>query len=117
MAFSSFVELFDRLAATSIMRGSTATLAGFIASICLIALLLGIYVPPAISYLQGDYYQSLFMSTANSFNKKFYSDDDFKIAMVFKDRATGAVLNHTSILEYTNAFAEYRNSQGGVAYE
>jgi hypothetical protein len=40
------------------MRGSTATIAGILGTFALIALCMALYIPPAISILKGEYYES-----------------------------------------------------------
>lgn len=77
----------------------------------LVALCLALYVPPTVSYFKGNYYQSLYSRKYNS-SVNFYSTDDFKIAVVFKDKITGIPIDHSSLLSLLNVFVTSKNIDG-----
>ncbi len=58
MAYTSVVQAIDRLAVKSVLRGSTATYAGILATLTLIVLCMYIYIPPARYILAGTYFET-----------------------------------------------------------
>lgn len=64
MGFSTILEGLDRLSAKSVLRGSTATIAGLIGTLAVIILCFTIYLPAAISILDGEYFETEFYTNA-----------------------------------------------------
>jgi hypothetical protein len=58
MGYGSVIQTVDRLSVRSVMRGSTSTLWGILGTLILLGLCLGIYIPPTLAFLKGDYYES-----------------------------------------------------------
>lgn len=55
MAYTAIIETLDRLSVKSVLRGSTATIAGIVGTLVLILLCLAIYVPPTSAIMDGVY--------------------------------------------------------------
>lgn len=58
MAYSAMIQVLDRLTVKSVLRGSTSTVLGIIGTLAVFILCLAIYIPPTISYFQGNYFES-----------------------------------------------------------
>jgi len=58
MAISNIIEAIDRVGVKSVLRGSTSSIFGVLGTLCIIILCLAIYIPPSLSYLNGDYFES-----------------------------------------------------------
>lgn len=107
MAYGTVVEFLDRLSVRSVLRGSTASICGVIGSLVVIVLCLAIYTAPTLAYLRGDFYETEFYTSSN-LQKNFYSNSDFKIALVFRNKKTGLVANHSKIVEFAKStFSEW----------
>lgn len=87
MTYTAIIETLDRLSVRSVLRGSTATVAGIIGTLVLIVLCLAIYVPPTASVMDGEYFETEFY-TQSIASQTFYANDDFKIAVVFRNKLT-----------------------------
>lgn len=108
MVNSAFIQFVDRLHVKSILRGSTASIFGIAGTLALFILCLAIYIPPAINILSGDFFETEIYHKVNP-NQQFYSNEDFKIAVVFKNKIDNSVANHTAILDFAY-------SHGGEQY-
>jgi hypothetical protein len=104
MAYSAIIQSLDRLTVRSIMRGSTATVAGVVGTLAVIVLCLAIFIPPTASILRGEYFETEFYTDSTS-EQSFYSNEDFKIAVVFRNKVDNSVANHSAILEYSYSVA------------
>jgi hypothetical protein len=58
MAYSAFIEIFDRLSVKSIFRGSTATWFGIVGTLTVFILCMAIYIPPTAAYFKGNYFET-----------------------------------------------------------
>lgn len=99
MAYSALIEGLDRLTVKSVLRGSTATIIGIIGTLTVLVLCLAIYIPPTVSIIKGEYIETEY------FNRKvtraqFYSNDDFRFAIVFRNRLNNQIANHSKIMDY-----------------
>lgn len=56
MTNTAIIETLDRLSVRSVLRGSTATIAGILGTLTVIILCLAIYIPPTASILHGEYF-------------------------------------------------------------
>lgn len=77
---------------------------------------MGFYVPAAISYFKGNYYQSMYDTNIN-FAHTFYSKEDFKLAIVFRNKQSGTVYNHTFLLDNLKALIYSANHTNVLYYE
>jgi hypothetical protein len=97
MASDSVLEIFDRVSEKVPLNGRKSSWVGFIGTLALLALCLWFYVPAVMSYFSGNYYQSMYETDTN-FAHTFFSRDDYKLAIVFKNKQDGSVYNHSSLL-------------------
>ena len=91
------IQHLDRLALTNVLSGKKTSWIGLCGTLIVLAVCLALYVPAIQRYLEGNYYQSQFMTYQNH-TVYIYSKEDFKIALVVKDKLTGKPYNHTEIL-------------------
>lgn len=96
MAFGAVIQTLDRLSVRSVLRGSTSTICGIVGTLVLLALCLGIYIPPTVGYFKGNYFESEFY-TQETVDQKFYSNRDFKIAIQFLHKSNNSVADHQVI--------------------
>ena len=116
MAYSALIEGLDRLTVKSVLRGSTATIIGIIGTLSVIILCLVFYIPPTSSVIKGEYIETQF-HTRKFIKTQFYSNDDFKLAIVFRNRITNSIANHSQILDYGLAIAsEYLGASWSKNY-
>jgi hypothetical protein len=99
MAYSALIQILDRLTVRSVLRGSTSTICGILGTLAVIILCLAIYIPPTINYFQGNYFESEFW-TNDLVNQKYYSNDDFKIAIQLRKKSDNSVADHQAILQW-----------------
>lgn len=66
--------------------------------------------------MNGDYITTEFYVNGD-WGKKFYSNDDFKIAMVFRDKMTNEVIDHNKIKEYADTYVFEVSGDTSTYYE
>lgn len=114
MPHTSTLQILDRLAVKSVMRGGTSTVCGLLGTLTLLILCFAIYIPPTEGYFRGNFFESQFYSQ-KSINQTFYSTQDFKIAIQFRHKKNNSVADHQAMLnwayaEYIQELADYSNS-------
>lgn len=95
------LSLIDRLPARSTLRGFTYSICGIVGSIAVILVALWMYVDLVIAYSKGMYFQSSFETQVSSY-QSFQTPFDLKMAVVFYNKSSNAIANHTSLLTYFN---------------
>lgn len=98
---ASPLSLIDRLPARSTLRGFTCSICGIIGSLAVILVALWMYVDLVIAYSNGLYFQSSFETQVSSY-QNFQTPYDIKMAVVFYNKTSDAIANHTSFLTYFN---------------
>jgi len=94
----NIISYIDRLPAKSVVRGSIGSPLGVIATFALFALCIWMYIWSVISYFKGDYFQSYFQ-TSSIPNQKFQVPYDLKFAIVFYNKTSNLIANHTALLD------------------
>ena len=90
------------------LRGKRSSVWGCLGSFLLMAVCLWIYIPACLSYLSGNFYQSMFVSTFNT-PQSFFSRDDYKLAIAIRNKQNGSLYSHETILKNLNAYLMYDN--------
>lgn len=102
MSFPGVLENIDRVSMSNLMTGKKSSWIGLVGTVMIVALCLGFFIPPVISYFEGNYYQSQYLTFANQTGMA-YSKDDFKMAIVIKNKFTGSVYDHSQIMNVLTA--------------
>lgn len=102
----------DRTAARTVLRGTTASVCGMIGSFIVIAMMLWIHIPGIKHHFEGKYYQSTFQLQQPSYTR-LVIPRDFKTALVFYNKTSNQVANHTRLKEIAtfNAYLTQKNSR------
>lgn len=109
MSQSLIVQGFDRLSPVNIMRGGRSSWFGVIGTLMVVVLCLIFYVPAVIGYFQGNFKQYMY-SHRPQYSGNFYSTDDYKLAVVFRNIQTGQLYNnHTYLLSALDALVQYQS--------
>lgn len=111
MSYSSVLQWGDGLGTGSILRGGRGSVVGLLATIGFLAVCLGVYVPAVMGFARGNFYQSEFESNARYIDR-FYSGEDFKIAMVLRNRQTGLPVDHSYLLNLLEIMVVGSNVDG-----
>lgn len=111
---ASPLSLIDRLPARSTLRGFTYSFCGILGTVVLILVTLWMYVDLVSAYSKGLYFQSSFETQLTAY-QDFQSPYDIKMAIVFFNKSSNAIANHSELLSFFNpkiytAFA-YLNPQ------
>ena len=93
---SNGLEHFDKLPARSLFRPAHGNFLGIIATVALIAIALIMFIPITARVLKGDYYESIFERYKLP-DTTLNSPYDVKLAVVFRNKTTGLVVDHATI--------------------
>ena len=102
---------FDAFKAKNALRDNTSSCVGVALSLLLIILVLGFSIPLIVAYSNGISHQSLLTSQL-PMSTNFYIPDTIKVAIVFWDKATKAIANHTYIRTIANINSFLYSIQG-----
>lgn len=106
MGYGSIVSIFDRLSVKTVLTNHTGSYIGFIGTLAFIAVCLIVLIPPVYLYFSGAYFESQFVSDQHPKNV-YNTGDDVILAMVFRNKKTGELANHTDLLENMNSNGYY----------
>lgn len=88
------LAVFDRLSSRTTFRGFTGSPCGIIGTLLFLAVTAFINFSIIVSYSRGNYFQSSFETQASP-NTILQSPYDIRMALVFYNKTSGAVANHT----------------------
>jgi hypothetical protein len=91
----------DRLSSRSTFRGFTGSACGIIGTLIFLAVTIWINIWIVLSYSKGNYFQSSFETQASAYSY-LQVPYDLKMAIVFYNKTSGLVANHTLLASLFN---------------
>ena len=108
-------SILDAFKARNPFKNGSGSACGVVGSVVLVSLLLFFCIPPTVAFIGGIFYQSLFYSQLPSSNN-LYIPATFRAAIVFYDKSTQTVANHTH-LRTISTFKTFLNNVQGTSYK